>query len=122
MSNRCDATFKDPFLKSSTCNKNAKYMVKLESDYDYIHPRCGIHSRKEDKIDLYPKKEKNIIDNEKNEKKGDEKVIDDFNLGDLLKYIESEKWKNEIPQEIKNLFNEIDNLNNNIEKIILINS
>lgn len=118
---QCNAILKDPFFKGRTCNKNARHMVKLEGDYDYINPRCGTHSRKEDKIDLYPKKEENIIDNEiDHEKKMEEGVINNFNFGDLLKYIESEKWKKEIPKEIQNLFDEIDNLNNNIEKIILI--
>lgn len=112
MFNNCDAIFKDPFFKGRKCGKKAKYIVKMEGENDYLHYRCGTHAKKEDKIELYNKKVKNT--NKEEHKKKEE---NNFDFNELLKYIESEKWKKEIPQEIQNLFNEIDNLNNNIEKI-----
>lgn len=100
---KCNAIFKDPFFNGSICNKKAKYMIKIEGEENYIHPRCGTHSKKEDKIELYPKNKKNI--NDKNKEKVNDKNI--FNLDELLKYIEDED-------------NEIDRLNDNIEKLLII--
>lgn len=121
MSMKCDATFKDPFFKGKKCDKKAKYMIKLESNDDYIHPRCGTHSKRENKIELYPKKNNknnNISEKKQEQINGNEdKNGDVFNFNELLKYIENEEWKKKIPQEVQNLFDEIDKLNNNIYHI-----
>ena len=45
------------------CMSDAKFMVRLNKETDYIHPKCGRHSRKIDKKDKLP------IINEKNENK-----------------------------------------------------
>lgn len=114
---KCDSIFKDPCYKGYICNKEAKYMVKLETEKEYIHPRCGTHAKKMDKVELYIKNKRNI---NKNEKKVKNKNNNDFifNLEELLEYIESEKCKTDIPTEIQNLFNEIDKLNDDIISIL----
>lgn len=117
LKHKCNSILKDPFYKGSICNKEAKYMIRLKDEKKYINPRCGTHSKKEDKIELYAKKKNKIID--KNQEKVNESNYEnDFNLDELLKYIESDQFRKDIPQEIKNLFNEIDKLNNNIDKIL----
>lgn len=116
---KCGEPLKDPAFKGRECNKKAKYMVKIKGEYCH---RCGIHSEKKDRIDLYSKKEKN---NGK-KKKEEISVTNNLNFDDLLKYIENEEWKKEIPQVIKELFNDFDKLINtlidNNTNNILINS
>lgn len=116
---RCDAILKDPYFKGSICNKKAIYKVKLENEKDYIHLRCGTHSRKMDKIELYVKNKKYIIDKKQEKENEFDNDENNFNLDELLKYIESNQYKKDIPQEIQDLFNEIDKLNNNLEHILI---
>jgi hypothetical protein len=118
LKHKCNSILKDPFYKGSICNKEAKYMIKLKDEKDYIHPRCGTHSKKEDKIELYAKKKKNIIDKKQEKVNESDNNKNNFNLDELLKYIESDQYRKDIPQEIQDLFNDIDKLNNNIEKIL----
>src|SRR4051794_39528474 len=121
LENKCGAIFKDPFFNGKKCNSIAKWKVKLDGDKDFVHFRCGRHTENLEKITLNNKKLKNNIENKqifKNKKKHfyeEDKII--FKLEGLLEYIENVKSKNDIPNEIKSLFNEIDNLNNMIEKI-----
>lgn len=110
---KCDAILKDPFFNGNICNKKAINMIKNDDKKGYIYPRCGIHSRNYDKIELYPKKKKkkDDINNENNK----EPIL---NLNELLEYIENKKCIKDIPIEIEMLFKEIDNLNDNIKNII----
>lgn len=112
----CNAVLKDPFFNNSICGSAAKWKVK-ENDNDYIYLRCGRHSRNLDRIPLENKsqKEENIDINVNNNEKY---VKDVFNLEDLLKYIENNQYREDIPDEIENLFKEIDNINDNIENIL----
>lgn len=126
LNNNCDAVLKDPFFNNSICGSPGKWKVKLEKEKDYLHYRCGRHSRDLDRISLYDKKSKkiniNINKNVSNQEKYEEsKKIEDehkFDLNELLKYIESGQYKKDIPIEIEKLFREIDFLNENIEKYI----
>ena len=118
----CDAVLKDPFFNNCICGSPAKWKVKEENENNYVHLRCGRHSRNLDRISLYDKNDKkkenfntNIKINVNNKEKNDKEL---FNLEELLKYIESSQYKKDIPIEIENLFKEIDNLNNNIENIL----
>lgn len=119
LNNKCDAILKDPFFNNSVCGSPAKWKVKLEKEKEYLHYRCGRHTRDLEKISLYNKKKENININVNkniiNKKYEDEHKID---LNELLKYIESGQYKKDIPIEIDNLFKEIDFLNENIEKYI----
>lgn len=112
---KCDAIFKDPFFNGNICNKKAINMIKKDDENDYIYPRCGIHSRGFDKIELYPKKNIKKVDI-------DDKIYDDpiLNLNEILEYIDNKNYIKDIPIEIEMLFNEIDNLNNNIKNILSI--
>ena len=113
----CDAVLKDPFFNNSICGSAAKWKVK-ENGNDYVYLRCGRHSRNLDRIPLYEiksQKKENFNINVNNNEKDDKEV---FNLEELLMYIENNQYKKDIPDEIENLFKEIDNLNNNVENIL----
>lgn len=120
LNKNCDAVLKDPFFNNSICGSPAKWKVKLEMEKDYLHYRCGRHSKNLDRVSLYDKKinkiDININKNVNNKEKYEDK--DKFDLNELIKYIESGQYKKDIPIEIENLFREIDFLNENIEKYI----
>lgn len=40
--------------KNQKCNKPTKYIIKLENEEEYSHPRCGIHSRNIDDKNKIP--------------------------------------------------------------------
>lgn len=121
---KCEATFIDPIYKGAKCNNPANYFVKINNETEYIHPRCGTHSRKineEDKIPIKGKKEnvnKQIRKNTKFEYNDEDEIERlGFKFDDLLKYLESDEIKTDIPQEVEDLYKVLDNINNYLEII-----
>lgn len=105
---KCDAILKDPFYKNKECELSAKWKIKLENSEDYDHFRCGRHIYKYNKIPIN-EKNRNII------RKDEENEL--FNFENLLKYIESEDIKKDIPQEINDLYKVLDDINIYLTKI-----
>lgn len=106
---KCDAPFKDPFFKGKKCDSTAKWKIRLNDNEDYMHPRCGRHTYKYDKILINKKKDKlNKINYTINDE-----ICEDlkFNFEELLKYIESEDIKKDIPQEVNDLYKALDDIN-----------
>lgn len=104
---KCDAVIKDPFYNGKICNSPAKWKIKLEKTDEYKIFRCGKHTYKYDKVLINDNKKKNNYEPL------------NFNFVELLKYIESDDIKNDIPEEIKNLYNSLDDLNSYINNIIV---
>lgn len=46
----CLAKKKNKDKNEETCNKPTKYIIRLENEEKYVHPRCGIHSKKVDDV------------------------------------------------------------------------
>lgn len=123
--NKCKEPFKDPIYKGKECGAPAIWLVKLNDETGYSHPMCGIHSRKIDKTNKIPIKTKkeNVnkpirrknINQEYNEK--NEEEILGFKFEDLLKYLESDEIKKDIPEEVTELYKALDNINNYLNTI-----
>lgn len=89
------------------CGKPAKFKIKMENETEYIHPRCGIHSKKineKDKILL----DKINQENKENNNKNINNVINDF---DKKIYINDNKNDIKEIQEKKE-----NNVNNKVRK------
>lgn len=93
------------------CNKPTKYIIRLENEEEYNHPRCGIHSRNIDdknkiKFDEFMKKNKdnyntinlnnitnkfseqiNISDDKKEKDNNNKKMDEKINMKPCLQYI-----------------------------------
>jgi hypothetical protein len=111
---KCDAILKDPFYNGKICGSPASWKIKIENSEDYDKFRCGRHTYKYDKIPINEKIKKRIRKNENEE----HETHEIFNFEDLLKYIESEDIKNNIPQEINDLYKILDDINS---YLIIIN-
>lgn len=121
--NICDAIFGDKYLKNfneGKCEKKAKWKIKINDKKCYL--RCGTHARSFKNESKIPIEENTNQKNKKVKTKKDYNNKYNFNLNELLEYIESGKYRNDIPKEIENVFNEIDNLNNSIKSILNINN
>ena len=112
---KCNATLQDPIYKGSKCDNPAKWKVKLNNETEYIHPRCGTHSKK---LDRFPIKEngnkpsRRRNKNEEHQDEDDEIKILGFKFEDLLKYLESDVIKKDIPKDVIELYKAFDNINN----------
>jgi hypothetical protein len=85
------------------CKKPTKYIIKIEEEEDYIHPRCGIHSRNIDD------KNKIKIDELKNKNKGN-----DNNTIDLNNVTNKFSEKINISDDKKDKVNDIKKINEKI--------
>lgn len=112
---KCEATFIDPIYMGATCDKPANYFVKNNNETEFIHPRCGTHSKKVNEADKIPIKEKVNKEKVNNEKDEIEKL--GFKFDDLLKYLESDEIKTDIPREVEDLYKALENINNYLETI-----
>lgn len=84
----------DEKKNGNKCNKPAKFKIRLENEIEYIHPRCGIHSKK------INDKDKILLDNINQENKESNKdlsnVINHFN--EKIDINENENEVNEVKE------------------------
>lgn len=107
------------------CKSPAKWNVKKKDEKEYIHPRCGRHSRNMDKILI---ENTNEIKNEK-KKRGRKPILSNNELNELKINIQKDKTdeseidviysknSNNKEEKIKILFRKIDELSDLLEKI-----
>lgn len=105
--------------KNKKCESPAKWLVKTNGEEDYIHPRCGRHSRNKDKI-LIENKYETVEENKKRGRNSKTLKIDENNEIKIIKEEYKEKediqklphQNNNNDKKMEILFTKIDELCN----------
>lgn len=90
------------------CNKPTKYIIKIDNNEEYIHPRCGMHSKNIDELnkvkldEFYQKSNNNVNLND---------IANDFN-----KKLNISDKKDDKDDERKNIINNENKDNKKTEK------